>query len=271
MGGGQYAHWFRSITLSKALRDSDEDDTFADIWKEHGEAIQRELGGSFEKSGKRYQTLKHFVNTVMRSQRKGEDTYIDIAKGVLKKDKSVLARIAPVPEEEESENEDDDDDDEEMEEEEEEDAAVEEMEVDQQPNGGTNNGTAAAAEGQLAALAQARNDLAQSRDDLVQARNEITQSRAALAQAHNEIAQSRDDLAEARNDLAKVAAMITDLGGDLSEAYGEVVKAVGKNEAKNDELDEVPARVLALEEELTEVRRSYKALLDMQLGEGVLV
>ena len=264
MGRVQYAHWFRSVTLSKALRDSDEDDTFADIWKDHGEAIQRELGGSFEKSGKRYQTLKHFVNTVMRSQRKGEDTYIDIAKGVLKKDKSVLARIAPDPEEEESENEDDDDDDEEMEEEEEEDAAVEEMEVDQQPNGGTNNGTAAAAEGQLAALAQARNDL-------VQARNEITQSRAALAQAHNEITQSRDDLAEARNDLAKVAAMITDLGGDLDEAYGEVVKAVHKNEAKNDELDEVPARVHALEEELAEVRRSYKVLLDNQRGEGVLV
>ena len=161
----------------------------------------------------------------------------------------------------------------------------EEMEVDEQQNGGTNNGTAAAAEGQLAALAQARNDLAQSRDDLVQARNEITQSRDALAQArneitqsraaltlaHNETTQSRDDLAEARNDLAKVAAMITDLGGDLSEAYGEVVKAVDKNEAKNDELDEVPARVHALEEELAEVRRSYKVLLDTQLGEGVLV
>ena len=176
---------------------------------------------------------------------------------------------------------------EEYEEMEEEDAVIEEMEVDEQQNGGTNNGTAAAAaEGQLAALAQARNDLAQSRDDLVQARNEITQSRDALAQArneitqsraaltlaHNETTQSRDDLAEARNDLAKVAAMITDLGGDLSEAYGEVVKAVDKNEAKNDELDEVPARVSALEEELAEVRRSYKVLLDnQQLGEGVLV
>jgi predicted nuclease with TOPRIM domain len=67
--------------------------------------------------------------------------------------------------------------------------------------------------------------------------------------------------------------MITDLGGDLSEAYGAVVEALDKNEAKNDELDEVPARVRALEEELAEVRRSNKVLLDMynQLGEGVLV
>ena len=71
-----HSHHLRSITLCQALCDADEDVTFFDIWKEHGNVIQQELGGSFETGGKRYEALRRFVNKVMCAQRKGEDTYL---------------------------------------------------------------------------------------------------------------------------------------------------------------------------------------------------